>query len=240
MTEDLRIRVQLEPESIEWDDVLDCLVSRYKINEKEARRKIKTFIRKVSRLADLSWFKSSFLEEDDEKIAACMAGHYSADVMALKRNSVIVPGVCVISQVIEIQPWPAVSAERVSEKPSEEVTHIKRTRGIQSATLVVKLFGKEIAVRRLRDAVSLHFCFSLFGVIFYALLAGLLLYGTAVLLLLVEEPEVMTIAITRNVELFLGLLSLLVFLAAIWGRAVSNLIAFSREKMASFLETSRK
>lgn len=201
----IKVRVNLELDRVEWPRVRYALTHQFRLSPQAADNALKDFQKRVRQTACWCWFETS-LSKLDNNIAASIADVHGGDLVTLETNKV--------STFARLQ-----IKQQLTLKPSF------RSEGVGSSELetAIKLRTKTWRIQTKRNAVVLYCATALGLILTYLLAAGVMLYGAAVFLLFLADPELVLHGADGNISMYLGLFGFLTGFAALTGRAVRNL-----------------
>ena len=221
----LKIHKQVSFEDLHLDCVHERLLARTKDSGLEVELMVSQFLsRYFGRLA-ARWIQPSTLAQPDNLVAAAICECHGCDEITIDKGSSLTMGLIKIplTQALKF------SVGKDLANPS--------TKG-----LVAKLISGAVTLGPGRFAFELRSYSSLLlfsglsvilGAILYSAAALLVIYGLAVFLQFLSEPEAVTRMATKRAEVGIALLSFLVGLAALLGKLVKKFFYFLRKSFRS-------
>ena len=203
----IKVRIGVSLDKIEWTRVRYALTHQFRMTRDGADVALRSFRRRSQSIANWCWFRLQ-LTRVDNSIAAAIADVHGGDLVTVQHQSGAAIGPIRLNIL-----------QQITLKPS-----FKRDgNGACEIEVGIEWLGRVWHLRSKRDAI-LFYCISALGLVgMYVLAAALILYGAAVFLLFLADPEIVMGSVGGNLTIFLGLFGFLTGVAAITGKAVRNL-----------------
>lgn len=217
--EGLRLRRVLAFDEIQWSKILDLLVTKYRQPFDEAEAAVRKFRLHLLRPFNLYLYFTRRLPDHYSRVVKALLECHAADVVAVKVVRSFRVGFFKLEYVHEIE------CEGVSKSGPQSQHSMPRAK--------VLIFGLPLEIETAWGAMLMQVLSFLIGVAFYVILAGAILYAVSVFLLFLEYPDGVTVVATRKPQIGLALLCLLMVMAAVSGRAISNLARLSWRKLVN-------
>lgn len=217
---DYKIRLELDLDSVAWPTVLKVLCDKFKLTFQQANQSISDFTRRFRDTLNLSWFLRKELSSEEGKLLAAVCEVHGADAVSISSSRRLICG------------WPSfILRQQVEFYPSFRQSEQSKKGGYLVAQHTVNIFGRNIKIEKLWQALIAHSIFISLAVLSFVLVVGCLLYGLSVFLLFLIEPAFVTLAATNSATLGLALICVLVGMAGIFGRALQNLYKLARSTL---------
>lgn len=210
MSNDTRITVTIPFHEVAWTKVLDVLVTRFKSDFLVADTNLRRFFKSFFLLLNIRWFRSARLNESDNAIAVAMCEVHSADTVVVIHDRPLQIGTIPFRYRLLLALTPRLSRREEAED------------GQQAARIELSGFGRTLVLSRPHHIVLAHLSVIGVGILTYVLLSFMLLYGVSVLWQFHLSPAETVIAGTKRLDIGLALLAVLVGIAGIFGRAITN------------------
>ena len=212
MKTDYRIRVELPIDEVNWPVVLSILMSRFRMSFPQADRLSKSFCKSLLKPLSTKWFKARNVTADENKVVCAICEAHGADVLMLSEE-----------REMRLASLAIGYRQRIIFTPQFRPPHSSSDFGRAIPEIELNLLGAKLRLASLVEVLLTQTALALIATIFFALIAGCLLYGAAVAILFVFHPAALTLAATRSAPLGLALICMLVGVAGIAGRAIHNL-----------------
>ena len=200
----IKVRLSVALSEVEWTRVRYALTHQFRMTREQAEKAMFDFRRRVQSIASWCWFQST-LSQLDNNIAAAIADVHGGDLVTLQSQ-----------RAASFGPVRIAIQQQLTLKPTF------RNDGAGGCEIEVGLewFNRVWRLRNKRDAVYFY-CVSALGLLVLYLMAGaLILYGAAIFLLFLADPELVMKLADGNLKIYLGLFGFLTGLAALTGNAV--------------------
>ena len=215
-----RFHVRADLEALDWGAVHRSLVEDGKVSEARSRRLIREFIAKLRIPVHAHWLRGRGLSPDEGRVLRALCEIMSADTLTI--HSVSNTSALTLGSRCEAE---------ISFSPFS--TPGEGAFGRVGAIYAVSMPGVHVVIDTFPRALAFYSIVLLAGVVFYAVVFGMLLYSLSVFLLFLADPALMTVAATNHPSLGLALLCFLVALAGLSGKAVRNITRLLRQKLFS-------
>jgi hypothetical protein len=209
MTQALTISKSMQVREVPWGRVFEIATERGKLEYKVATREFDRFLTRLLRPFNLYWFLGRRRSDAESRIVDALGEVLGAD------------------EVILLHTWKG-SLWRIGYlyQFSLYLTPSFRSalgRAESRATIECGIAGQGVLIRHALMAMVVQLVGVVGASLLFALFAGVVLYGVALLLLFFNSPVAVTLSATRNASIGMGLLLSLVVVAAVVGRALANL-----------------
>lgn len=217
--EKIKITQTLPMETVQWPAVLELLHRTFKYSFNDAMEHVRSFTRRVRRPLSASWFLRRELTDQENAIIASICVISGGDSVRLSTGCARKMGFISLQYRFTVTCTPALVREQ--------------SHGSAIPQIALSVAGRELYLTKLWQVLLTQVALFVLGSLLYALLAGLLLYGVAVLVLFIETPALSTIAATRAPSIGIALVCVLAGLAGIFGRAIRNLSLLAWTRVSS-------
>ena len=213
----MKLSKEVDLNAVRWESLAEALTKRYKLPPELAKGWIDDFRRRSSTLFAIYWFRHSGISAPDNHLVACLCEMNGADTVTIvDERSVSLPG------------GPLSYRQTLEFTPELRRLELPGFKGKLIPEISLRWGRWRYRIHSIQQAVLCYVVFGFLGIVSYVLLAGLCLYGVAVLLLFIYEPQNVLFAVSRRGSMGFAFLAFLVGVAGIFGKAVRNILALLR------------
>lgn len=209
----VNIRTSLPLTSIDWGRVCRVMCQHRGYTSEGAEQASGEFRGRFGAVLNPYLFTSRSLSTNENDVAAALCEVSGSDGIELTT-----------SREILSHPFRVTIAQTSRFDPKLNAT----ARGSFSSQVDVGIGGRSFTLRSFWGVLLVDLLAVLFTALSYVAVLGVMLYGMAVFLVLLEIPDLVAKAALNKWSVGLGLLSFLVAMAAISGRALRNLIRLTK------------
>jgi len=221
-----RLRRNVAFQDIAWDAVLESLRDNAHLADKDSKVVLGRFIKKLKAPFNVQWLTKKALSLEEHEILLAMSEVIGADFFTI-----------ILERDLDISLLAPKYHAEVELAPFVKGSVRDEFRGTATARYTLSLFGYNIKITGIAQAIIFYLLILITGALLYALLIGILLYSVAIVFLFIADPELMTIAAIRHPSMILALLCFLVALAGLSGKAFRNIIHDLRGKAFRSVKT---
>lgn len=200
-------------EDLNWECAQERIKARTQRTEEETEALIKSFVAQFFSSLRGRWLKPGKLSESESLVTAALCECHGCDDISVEKRSRLALGIDVfpIHQSLRFKVRQASGTGSTTSSLSSGVVRI----GTKRFGITIHNYDKLLFV----FAISI-----IAGGVFYSIAILLMVYGLAIFQQFISDPGGITRLATERAEIFLGLLSFLVGLAALLGTLVKRML----------------